>query len=710
MKPSGGWRGPQPPTRWFGINHASPQSAGLEFWIPSMRSRHLNVKELVHGKYQNQAQLGNATTYVYDPTFGFGVNFANDFSKMVINSPNDPALAWFVSLTAFSVSAWIRPSGIQGVIISKAGGTAPTTDPFLLWFSASNNLRFTVVNAAGTRVEHNAGGTWTANRLYHVVGVYDGAVLRCYQDGRQIGATTNQTGLTRNSTTPINLGNVNGSGSGFRGRILDTRIYTRALTPEDVWQMFDPATRFELYQPVEPPKYWTVLGGGGGTVYEEEVSLGRTEGITEAALFTFAESVSLGRWVATGQAAEGGSGGGGAGGSPRRTTKTLTNTLGLSIHVGQPLARGGGEMFSLAKEMNGFSRTVNAFGGYGAASLQLNAGTFDLYDWVQDGLGRDITVFDGDGQSIYNGYVDKVTLNAGAVSVTRGPLSTIANRVSAMYVPIIDDLVDPPVLGSRTETVINEDTASQGKYGIIEKVLSLGNCLDADADQIRDTYLEESREPETSQQVNLYGGGGGELSLTVECSGYLDWLEMMVYNNTATPLSVELSTKIASILTAEQAVNGIFSTDTSMIEFNGVLTSSYEGENRTALAIIKALAAHGDIYDARWLFGVYENRRVHYQAIPTTIEYQHRIHSTNQVIQRPDESKVQPWSVMAGKWLFMPDLLSGFAGDPLDLRSDPRALFIESVTYTAPYGLSINGSRVATLSQKLSKLGLSGVN
>lgn len=392
------------------------------------------------------------------------------------------------------------------------------------------------------------------------------------------------------------------------------------------------------------------------------------------------------------------------------TTKTLHDQIGLSVQVGQPVARGGESMFGLTRELAGLSRTVNAFGGYGPASLNLTAGVYDLYDWVQDGLGRDIAVFDGDGQSIYNGFVDKVTLNTGVVSITRGPLSNVANRVSAMYVPIIDDTVDPPVLGNRTETTIAEDGISQGKYGIIERVLSLGNCLDADATQIRDTYLEENREPETSQQVSLYGGGGGDLTLTVECLGYADWLDLLVYNDTTTNLSVELTTKLLSILTAEQAVNGLFSTDTSMVKWNAVLTSSYEGENRTPMAIIKALAAYGGGSDERWLFGVYDNRRVYYNAIPTTIEYQHRIMSSSQVIQRPDESKVQPWSVMPGKWLFMPDLLTGFAGDPLDLKADPRATFIESVTYTAPYGLTISGSKVNTLPQRLSKLGLGGVN
>ena len=292
--------------------------------------------------------------------------------------------------------------------------------------------------------------------------------------------------------------------------------------------------------------------------------------------------------------------------------------------------------------------------------------------------------------------------------MTRGPLTAIANRVSAMYVPIIDETVDPPVLGNRTETTIAEDTVSQASYGIVEKVLSIGNTLDADADSVRDTYLNENKNPETSQQVNLSGGGGG-VDMTIESAGYMDFFDLFVFNDVATPLSVELTTKILSLLTAEQAVNGIFNTNVSHIDWNAVLTSSYEAENRTAIAILKAIIAFGDINDSRWTFGVYQDRLVYYNAMPTDVEYQHRLHSQNQVIFDLNNARVEPWSVMPGRWLFMPDLLSGYAKDPTDLRADPRALFIESVTYNAPYGLSISGAKVATLSQKLAKMGLSGI-
>ncbi len=388
------------------------------------------------------------------------------------------------------------------------------------------------------------------------------------------------------------------------------------------------------------------------------------------------------------------------------TTPTLHDQTGIAVLVNQPVWKGDTGSFSITRELSGFTCTKNALGGFGNASIQVTASLNTLYDWFADGIGRDILVVDGDGLVVYNGFANKITINTGGLAVTRGPLSSLANRVSCMYVPILDETVDPPVLGDRTENEIAEDATSQAKYGIVEKVLSIGNALDEDADSVRDLYLDEHREPEVSQQISF---GGGELSLTIECAGYYEMFDLFVYNNTATPMSVELTTKILAILTAEQAVNAIFSTNTSHIGWNAVLTSSYEAENRTAGAILKAMLAHGGGSDERWILGVYEDRVVHYDAMPTTIEYQLRIHGRSQVVRRLDNTTVHPWAVMPGKWLFMPDLLPGYAKDPTDLKADPRAMFIESVTYTAPYGLSVSGGKVETLSQRMSKLGLGGI-
>jgi hypothetical protein len=242
-----GWYGPCAPPYPFGVNWESRQADGLMFWVPYSRWRSLHAASMVDSTSHLIASLGNATTIVQDSVFGYGINFANDFSKAVFADPK-----WFTGFAGLTVAVWTRPTGISGALFSKTTSLTATSGTFCLSFSATNNLRWAVVNASASRVALDAGGTWTAKNLYLIVGTYDGAALRAYQNGVQIGSTAAQTGLVQTTTTPLNLGNINDSGAGMRGALLDIRIYNRALSADVIRQMYDPATRFELYRPFLP--------------------------------------------------------------------------------------------------------------------------------------------------------------------------------------------------------------------------------------------------------------------------------------------------------------------------------------------------------------------------------------------------------------------------------------------------------------------------
>jgi hypothetical protein len=119
--------------------------------------------------------------------------------------------------------------------------------------------------------------------------------------------------------------------------------------------------------------------------------------------------------------------------------------------------------------------------------------------------------------------------------------------------------------------------------------------------------------------------------------------------------------------------------------------------------------ALGDPSDfARYTFGVYDDRQAYYKKMPTAIEYVYRLSSGSQAIETTGGARVQPWNVRPAKWLEIPDFLIGRAAGGGNLRDDPRNVFIESVTYTAPFGLTINGGKVSTLKQKMAQLGLGG--
>jgi len=358
-------------------------------------------------------------------------------------------------------------------------------------------------------------------------------------------------------------------------------------------------------------------------------------------------------------------------------------------------------LYNLSDTINAYSHTIQALGGYWEASFSLGDRLGKLEDWL-DGLGWHIEVYNPALVKIWEGFVNEVTLGVGGFSVTRGPLMNIANRVTVWY-SLLDTTITPPATGISRPTPIAEDTASQAKYGIVEKTLSVGSVETTDANQIRDTFLAENALPETGKSVNL-GGSGSEASITVNCLGYVRWLDFYVYDDTASGTRT-ITQKIQDVMGADP--NTLFSTDYANIATNNLLVSRYDTEERTAWAIIKALVARGDVNDNRYIFGIYNNQVAYYDAIPTDIEYYQRLADPSQRVETLFGQWVKPWDVQVGKWLLFPDFLIGKV-QPTNIRLDQRAMFIESLTYTAPWALSLTGGKVSSLSQRLARLGLGG--
>jgi len=377
--------------------------------------------------------------------------------------------------------------------------------------------------------------------------------------------------------------------------------------------------------------------------------------------------------------------------------------LSISIQVFEPLVKGGGYLFDVTGKESGYQHTIQALGGYWSASFTIQASQNEIEDWIDGGLGRHIEVYDEGQVKIWEGFVDSVDGNLGGLSVTRGPLMDVANRVSLVY-STVDTSTSPPTMGVRARTATVNDTDSQSRYGIIERVLSAGGVSSSIVEDIRDTYLAEHKEPQTSQQVNI-GGSSSEASVTVNCLGYVHWLAAYTYSNTTTGTQ-NLSTKLQNILATDP--NSIFSTDYSKITTNTLQVAAWENDDDVAWGLVKGLVAKGDASSNRYLFGIYNDRQARYEAMPTEIAYQQRLSDPEMRIETLDGQRVFPWNVLPGKWLFISDFLIGRV-TASDLRFDPRALFIESVTYTAPWGLQVSGGKTDKLAQRLAQLGLSGV-
>jgi hypothetical protein len=390
------------------------------------------------------------------------------------------------------------------------------------------------------------------------------------------------------------------------------------------------------------------------------------------------------------------------------TTPSIFESAGINIQIEEPLwFTQRHANWEYANAIDSYSHVNSAEAGYESCQFTIKIPLQEADDWLERGLARHVEVYNASASLIWEGFVNRVLFSGGTLSASRGPLFDIANRLSVVYTPIIDTTVDPPVTGSATETTIAEDTDSQARYGIIEKVISGGTRLDDgttdEAEEIRDLALAEMAWPYTDEEINLQGQNVP--TLTLECIGYKNWLKVYVYNF-FTATTVTLDTKIKDVLDADP--NSIFSTNQSFIEANAQLTNRLEDKNRLADTIISDITAMGDATDNRWIFQVLGGRLCYYRAIPTTIEYLHALTSPSSTLTLADGTAVDPWDMPAGVWVEITDFMAG-QSTQTPIRKDPRNEFAERVTYTAPYGLTVSGARISTLTQRLKQLGVGGV-
>ena len=382
---------------------------------------------------------------------------------------------------------------------------------------------------------------------------------------------------------------------------------------------------------------------------------------------------------------------------------TCFESTNLTVDVREPLlsGRAGQHVGIVTPNASGWTHSSGALGGFLTAKIMLQGSIDFLDEWFDAGLGRDITLYGQGNEIVWNGFVNLITYGGSSLSAVRGPYLDIGNRAYMIF-STIDTTTSPPTLGIRLPTATYNDTMSQRAYGILQKILSAGGCQPAIAEQIVQTYLEEHAEPETSLTA---ADPSTQPMVTLDCVGYNAFLTTYDYNAT-TAGTQNLSTKLAAILAADP--NGIFAA--AEIAVNTLAVKAYEQDNKEAWALIKSLVAMGDANEARYLFGIYEGRTPRYHAAPTTIAYERKLTDQGQRIITAGQSIVKPWEVKASHWLFHTDFLVGRTqAIPAELRTDPRCAFLETVTYTAPWGLTWTGAKMSRLDQKLARLGLSGI-
>jgi hypothetical protein len=258
----------------------------------------------------------------------------------------------------------------------------------------------------------------------------------------------------------------------------------------------------------------------------------------------------------------------------------------------------------------------------------------------------------------------------------------------------------------RTITTLAEDADSQWKYGEFEAILSTGERTQEQSDLLAAQFLADAKDPR--QSIAVTGGGDANPTVTIGILGYYHLLDLYSYNSTATS-SIDLDAHITNILAAEP--NGVFGGVVHNISANAVQVNPYTVDDKTAKTLIFDMLPIGDSSGNLYNFGMYEDFRFTYEAVPDAvpdnIAYTRSVRDRDSSIRTSSGGTLEPFLVRPGRWLLVTDitLMDMFT----DLRDSPGAMLVESVSYTAPHGVSVSGAFISRASTVINQVGANGM-
>ena len=146
-----------------------------------------------------------------------------------------------------TLCAWVRVSKLpsrdgQGRTPLAAKGDQPGWE-YALYLVADGRFEFTLWNPNGVTHADVTGSAVVLDRWHHAAGVYQkGRASVLYVDGKEAARSTAFEGDSRAGASAFFIGR-RGNGQYLAGSVDDVRLYSRALTAEEIKALFDAAPR-----------------------------------------------------------------------------------------------------------------------------------------------------------------------------------------------------------------------------------------------------------------------------------------------------------------------------------------------------------------------------------------------------------------------------------------------------------------------------------
>ncbi len=326
--------------------------------------------------------------------------------------------------------------------------------------------------------------------------------------------------------------------------------------------------------------------------------------------------------------------------------------------------------------------------GFDTASFDIVTSQGTLEDFFGSGLGRKIVMNSKMGSFIaWEGYIDTMELTLPGLRM-RISLDDMFNSVIVRYNQL-DTSTNPPGETPNTTTTAAVDSSSRSQYGtksLMYRPAKIDKMPQAAAEQLRDVVLNQYKQPRRSSESTSASSG---IQLHVSCKGFFHTLYWSTYTHTAASGTNNADIEIGRVL-ADINVNDVFIAS-SILDSNTTAVNLYRDGDETSFEIIQGIATLGDSSDNRWLAYVLENQVLRYQQASEVIKYHRRLSDNRREIFDQFDRPV-PWDeIRPNAWLRTTDVES-FSVSQTNKQDDYQLMFIESVQFTEPDGLTLSGS------------------
>lgn len=175
--------------------------------------------------------------------------------------------------------------------------------------------------------------------------------------------------------------------------------------------------------------------------------------------------------------------------------------------------------------------------------------------------------------------------------------------------PLSYQVIQVSLENSRATTGTADDTDSQAEFGRMEYIVSLAGASSTAATALRTRHLEEFGWP----RARFVNQGRANNVLTVTLAGF--WYTLFWRYRKASQTGAA-STLVSSLVGDSEWVSaGRIDTNTLSVTADAYPIPQRLGD------LLERVVAHGDASGNVWRCGVYGNRKLHYEAAPTTVEY-----------------------------------------------------------------------------------------